>query len=157
MAKTYELRMAVEIAAPRAAVWARVADHEGVPSWTPVKKVKIVEDGAPERGGLGAVRAVWFPSAPMVRERITRYEPERAYAYKIFSGFPGLADHTGTVSLEDLDGGGTRFRWDIDFRFKPYHPFAWIAPWWIKRFERQLTGAMQELKRQLESPATPTP
>ena len=154
MPKTHVLRMTIDIAAPTTVVWNVVSDHEGVPNWGPPLSVRIVEDGKPERNGLGAVRAVQFPRAPLVHERITLFEPERTYEYKIFKGFPGLVDHLGKLTVEDAGSGKTRLRWDIDFQFKPWHPFAWIASWWMRKLETQMMTGMEKLKGQLEARAS---
>jgi uncharacterized protein YndB with AHSA1/START domain len=151
MTKTHQLRLSVDIAAPRPSVWNRVSDHEGIPRWTPVREVQIVEAGKPERNGLGAVRAVKLPGVPVIRERVTRYEEGRMFEYKIIAGFPGLADHLGRVTLDDVASGVTRFRWDIDIRFKSYHPFAWIAGRLLPHVDRAITARMRELRRQIEA------
>lgn len=104
------------VSAPPEQVWAEVADHEGMadwtPSWLPVRQVTLEAEGTPERGGVGAVRAL-RAAGPPIRERVTGFEPGRRLAYEALSGVPAR-NYTGEIILTPA-GTGTRIAWTIAF------------------------------------------
>jgi hypothetical protein len=143
----------VEIAAPQAAVWERVSEHEDTPSWVDaVKSVTVTRPGTP-RNGVGAVRVVSFK--PMlwstIHEEITRFEVPHTFEYVLFKGMPGLVSHLGRVIVDDLDQGRSRLRWEVDFVFRTLHPFRPFVPSFVRDFEGVLTDAVANLKGQLEA------
>lgn len=68
---------------------------------------------------------------------------------------PGLAAHTGKVIVDDLGNGQSRLRWEVDFVFKPWHPFQLFVPLFLQEFESVLKKAVLEIKRQMEAQASP--
>ncbi|GAC1377724.1 MAG: hypothetical protein NVS3B3_19270 [Aquirhabdus sp.] len=52
--------------------------------------------------------------------------------------------------MDDLGGDRCRLRWEVDFEFKTVHPFALIAPSFVKQFEGVLQAALLNLKHQVE-------
>ncbi len=143
----------MEIDAPAEAVWARVSDHEGTPTWVGgglLRSVTLQEPGKPP-GGLGATRAVRFVGWPVVMERIVRFEFGRAFDYQLFTGMPHVTDHLGEVSVEPLAQTRSRLRWHIRFEFNPWHPLSWSAPLFIAGFGWVVRRGCRELKRQIEA------
>lgn len=110
------------VPAPPAAVWDLVADHEGMAGWTPVRDVRLEREGAPERDGVGAVRALHL-AWPPIRERVTAFDAPRRLAYEAVSGVPAR-DYRGEVVLTPA-GTGTEITWTI--AFTPLLPGTGIA------------------------------
>jgi len=157
MNPTHDVRVAAEIEAPAAAVWARVSDHEDTPSWVDAaKRVTLTREGASERDGLGAVRVVDFKPRlwSTIHEEIVRFDPPHAFEYVLFKGMPGLRDHLGRVAVDDLGDGRSRLRWEVDFEFRTVHPFRPFVSSFVRDFEGVLSEAVASLKRQLEPRAT---
>ncbi len=107
-------------------VWAEVADHEGMSSWTPtwlpVPKVVLESAGSPERNGVGAVRRISIVGPP-IRERVTAFEPNHCLAYEALSGVPAR-NYTGEIVLTPV-GTSTRIAWTI--AFEPTFPGAQLV------------------------------
>lgn len=72
-------------------VWAEIADHEGMstwtPAWVPLLKVTLESQGSPDRDGVGAVRQIKM-AGPPIRERVTAFERPIRLAYEALSGVP---------------------------------------------------------------------
>ncbi len=98
-------------------VWAEVADHEGMrswtPNWAPLPKVTLESEGAPERNGVGAVRRIVMAPGPPIRERVTAFERPTRLTYEALSGVPAR-NYTGDITLTP-SGSGTRIAWTIAF------------------------------------------
>ena len=149
-----ELRVEQRMAAPAAKTWARLSDHEGTPTFIEqVKRVRIVEAGQIERGGLGAVREVAFKPLlwSTILERITLFESPKRFSYVLFSGMPGLLAHEGRVSVEPIDEATCIVRWEVDFRFRSFHWFRVFLPSFLRDFEAVLRDGLRRLKEQLEA------
>jgi len=154
MAIERHLRVEITIAAPVADVWARVSDHENTPSWVAeVKSVRLTQEGAPERGGVGAVREVVFRPRmwTAVLERITLHRPQERFHYVLFQGMPGLLAHEGRVIVEPAGAGASTLRWEVDFQFRSLHWFRPFVPSFLQQFEGVLRGGLATLKGQLEA------
>ena len=154
MAIERRLRVETTIQAPVETVWARVSDHENTPSWIPeVKSVRLTEQGAPERGGVGAVRSVVFRPRmwSQVLERIILHRPPERFHYVLFHGMPGLLAHEGRVIVEPAGPGASTLRWEVDFQFRSFHWFRPFVPSFVRQFEGVLRGGLAVLKGQLET------
>jgi carbon monoxide dehydrogenase subunit G len=156
MAKSYAVRVAIEMAAPPAAVWQRVSTYEDTPSWIDgVKSVTLEpsERTGQPRNGVGAFRVVtfrprfWTPA----REEIVHFDPPRAFHYVVRAGMPALTAHLGKVIVDDLGNGRSRLRWEVDFTFGGFHPFRLLAPSVLRDFEAMLKTGLAKLKTQLEN------
>jgi uncharacterized protein YndB with AHSA1/START domain len=100
-------------AAPEA-VFAVLADGSRWSEWAGplVRRSAWDREGAPEPGGVGAVRRLG--SAPFFsREKIVEYDPPRHLAYVLLSGMP-VRDYRSDVDLTP-DGAGTEIRWRSSF------------------------------------------
>jgi len=104
-------------------VWAEIADHEGMstwtPAWVPLLKVTLESQGSPDRDGVGAVRQIKM-AGPPIRERVTAFERPIRLAYEALSGVPAR-NYTGEIVLTPT-GTGTRIAWTI--AFEPAFPGA---------------------------------
>lgn len=112
----------------------------------------LVQSGTP-RNGVGGVRVVSFKPAlwSTIHERITRFEPPRAFDYVLFKGMPALVSHLGTISVDELGPDRSRLNWDVDFEFRTVHPFRLFLPSFLRQFEGVLKAAVANLKGQLET------
>jgi hypothetical protein len=148
----HEVRVGTDIAAPQAAIWERVSEHEDTPSWVDaVKSVTLTRPGEPPNG-VGAIRVVKFKPLlwSTIHEEITRFDPPRTFEYVLFKGMPGLVSHLGRVIVDDLGQDRSRLRWEVDFVFRTVHPFRPFVPSFVRDFEGVLTSAVANLKGQLE-------
>ncbi|HKP91500.1 MAG TPA: SRPBCC family protein [Thermoleophilaceae bacterium] len=153
MNPTHQVRVATEIDAPAADVWARVSEHEDTPSWVEAaKRVTLERAGEADRNGLGAIRVVEFKPRlwSTIHEEIVGFDPPRAFEYVLFKGMPGLRDHLGRVAVDDLGQDRSRLRWEVDFEFRTVHPFRPFVPSFVRDFEGVLREALASLKGQLE-------
>lgn len=99
---------------PRTAdhVWSVLVDHEGMSSWGPGLTVKLHNEGAPDRNGLGAVRRITAPGpAPAIVEEVVLFEEGSRFGYRALSGVP-FKDYGGTVTLTP-QGSSTRVDYAI--------------------------------------------
>lgn len=93
-------------------VWSVLADHEGMAAWGPGLKVALRKEGAGERNGVGAVRAIdAVGPAPTIVEEVTTFEPGVRLGYRAVSGVP-LRNYRGEIAL-DASGEGTRIAYTI--------------------------------------------
>lgn len=95
--------------------WRVLADHEGMAQWGPGIKVTIEKPGAPERGGVGAVRRISAPGpAPAIVEEITAFDAPSRLGYKALGGVP-FADYSGEVTLV-ASQAGVEITWTLEAR-----------------------------------------
>lgn len=146
------VRESIVIRAPIERVFALISDHEGTPGWAGVKEVELIRAGTHETNGLGALRRVTFPQllAPVLEEEVTHFDAPHGYRYAIRKGFPGLQSHEGRWILEDLGGGRTHVRWDIDFEFSRSHPFRLVAGPFERWFRGVVAKSLVDLRAKLE-------
>ena len=93
-------------------VWSVLSDHEGMSSWGPGLKVTLVEEGASDRNGLGAVRRIDAPGpAPAIVEEVVVFEQNSRLGYRAKAGVP-FKNYGGTVQLTPV-GTGTRIDYSL--------------------------------------------
>src|SRR5262245_16022424 len=115
------------VAAPRAAVFAAIADPTGWKHWFPGVRAACYRGGPPY--GVGTIREADVSGTRRVEEMIT-WEPGRRWAYAVIDASVPLA--SAQVESFDVDDapGGTRVRWTLA-----------IAP----RFLQRLAGPIAPL------------
>ncbi|MEX3645257.1 SRPBCC family protein [Mycolicibacterium porcinum] len=91
------------VPADPAVVWGIVSNHEHMSEWTPSRRVVLETPGSPDRNGVGAIRALHM-FGPVIRERITRFEPPTTLQYRLVSGLP-FRDYTGQITVEPAETG----------------------------------------------------
>lgn len=100
------------VSASPAAVWAVLSNHEGMAAWGPGVRVRLEQEGAETRNGVGAVRRISTPvPLPAIVEEITVFEPDQVLAYKARAGVP-LKDYAGEVRLTP-HGDGTEITYSV--------------------------------------------
>lgn len=127
-----------ELSHPRARVFARYTDHERWGEWTGLGRVRLVKDGAPERDGIGAIRA--FAAAGPLREEVTGYEAPSRMTYRIAAGGFPITDHHGEVVFEET-GAGTRVTWRVRFRSR-LPGTGWLIERGLRRLFTTLLGRL---------------
>jgi uncharacterized protein YndB with AHSA1/START domain len=126
------------IAASRAVVWQRIADHTTWPEWFTSLK-RVVVNGAAE--GVGGRRAVSIPGAT-VNEVFTAWEPEQRFAFTLVDGPPGIVAIAESVELVDHDGGTL-----VTYRqgFEPRRGWGRPVRLVVARMDRELAKALEQL------------
>ncbi len=131
------------IEAPPSAVWPRLAEHERLPEWLPVREV-VRRRAAPRTpDGVGAVRTL-KGTGWAIDERVVDFKPEEALATVLLGGAP-LRDARSELQLSP-DAGGTRVEWTV--RFRPWLPgTGWLLERAVRRFlGRGLDGLAARLR-----------
>lgn len=135
----------VDIEAPAAAVWARIADHESWPTWfDDIKKIEIVGTGE----GVGGGRRVHIGFLT-VDEEFTAWDVDEHFAFAVTkTAVPVLRAMIESVRIEPNDDGCTvTYRQGLEGR----RGLGWL----IDRLGRQLQGqtaaALSNLKTAVES------
>lgn len=131
------------IGASRERVWALITHHQGMPDWTPLKRVTMDAVGSPDADGVGAIRRM-MGAGPTILEEVMAWQPIDSYEYRLLKGAP-IRDHRGIVSFADV-GGGTEVTWHV--RFRGAFPGAgWMA---AQALRMALTDMLKRAKRHLE-------
>lgn len=93
-------------------VWRVLADHLGMPHWTPVLSARFEREGTPTRDGVGAIRVLGTPVGK-IREEVVEFVENKRLVYRMLSGAP-VRDYVATVELTEV-GGGTKIEWTASF------------------------------------------
>lgn len=132
-------------------VWARISDHETMPSWVKdVKSVTLSKLGSP-KNGVGAERIVVFRPIlwSTISEKITYFDEPHEFHTVLYKGMPGVVSHLTKFIVDDLGLDRCRLRWEVDFEFVNFHPFA-LTDAFSRQFKGVLDEALQNLKCQVE-------
>ena len=119
-------------------VFDRYADHAGWSDWAGFGKVYVEREGAPDRNGVGSVRA--FALVPRLREEVVGYDRPRRVAYTLIRGGGPLTNHMGEV-LFSPEGSATRVTWKVSFRSLIPGLGAPLA-WALTRLFRKMLAAL---------------
>ncbi|MGV0597507.1 SRPBCC family protein [Mycolicibacterium porcinum] len=103
MGRSYRYTDVRRVPADPAVVWGIVSNHEHMSEWTPSRRVVLETPGSPDRNGVGAIRALHM-FGPVIRERITRFEPPTTLQYRLVPGLP-FRDYTGQITVEPAETG----------------------------------------------------
>jgi uncharacterized protein YndB with AHSA1/START domain len=108
------IRAEARSGAPRAAVFALLADASTWAEWTPFDSVALVEPG--DASGVGAVKQTRVRGLSG-RERVVSLVPDERLVYRYEGGAlaPLMRDYEAVVELAEADGG-TVIRWRSSFR-----------------------------------------
>ncbi|WP_448458839.1 SRPBCC family protein [Mycobacterium syngnathidarum] len=113
MGRSYRYTDVRRVPADPAVVWGIVSNHERMSDWTPSRMVVLETPGGPDRNGVGAIRALHM-FGPVIRERITRFEPPTTLSYSLVSGLP-FREYNGQITVEPA-GTGSVMTTAISFR-----------------------------------------
>jgi uncharacterized protein YndB with AHSA1/START domain len=102
-----------DFTAPVDRVFAYLSEHENLAAVFGAS-VERLEDGSPERNGVGSRRKLKVaPGAAPFEETVTRFVPGELIEYRITKGSP-LRDHVGIIRFSAAPGGGTH----LDYRIR---------------------------------------
>jgi uncharacterized protein YndB with AHSA1/START domain len=102
-----------DFTAPVDRVFAYLSEHENLAAVFGAS-VERLEDGSPERNGVGSRRKLKVaPGAAPIEETVTRFVPGELIEYRITKGSP-LRDHVGIIRFSAAPGGGTH----LDYRIR---------------------------------------
>jgi uncharacterized protein YndB with AHSA1/START domain len=135
----------IEIAAPPAAVWERIADHERWPTWfTTLDRVEVT--GAAT--GVGGGRTVTVKRLSL-GEQFTAWDDDAHFAFAVTSSFlPILDTMAESVRLEPTETG-TTVTYVQGLQAKRGCGKLLALAW--RNAPRQLADALANLKRQVEA------
>ena len=132
-----------DFSAPVERLFAHFSEHENLAEVIGAK-VERLEDGRPERNGVGSRRRLRIgPTAPF-EETITRFEPRELIEYRITKGTP-LRDHVGVMRFTSLPGGGTH----LDYRIRIASRVPGLAPLVKAATARSLTQGLAKVDARL--------
>jgi len=143
----------IQIAAPKARVWAILADLGDVVSFHPFV-TKSYYQPTSTRTGVGASRVCEFGPALSVRETAMDWREGQSYilGIDVVKGpKPPIEGFQGHLSVQDIPGG-TLAR--IEMRYEPkYGPLGWLMDRLMIRpqYARMLPGIMAGLKHYVET------
>jgi uncharacterized protein YndB with AHSA1/START domain len=143
-----EIEHTAHSTAPRAAVWALLADLRGWHRWGPWTRTDL--DGDPANP-VGATRDMHSDRKRILarrpyhlRERVTAFEPEERLEYDLLSGLP-VRNYHAAVTLSDAEDGGTDIHWRAQFD----------PPWPVFRglWRDAMTGVISQVSEALAAEA----
>jgi hypothetical protein len=129
-----EIEHTAHSAAPRSAVWARLADLDNWDQWGPWTKTTSHD----EVRTLVSERKRLSGKPYVMKERVTVMQPEERFEYDLLSGLP-VRNYHATVALADAANGGTDITWSARFD----------APWPV--FKGLWYGAMLKVLRDVSA------
>ncbi len=145
------LESSIEIAAPRARVWALLGTLDALGRYDPgVTRSKITSH---ERTGIGASRQCDLKPSGWFRERVTVWEPERALAFELFECTLPVKRLKHDYVLTSTERG-TRVRQRMEYRLK-LGPLGLLLDALIvrRRWKRGIEEFLSGLKRLAETRA----
>jgi len=104
------------IDAPIEQVFEILSDHANYKSFPGVKDSRLLQEGKPDRNGLGAVRRIETPGVWFV-EAITAFERPRRFDYRITECSLPLEHQGGSVRCEPA-GKATLVTWTTTLRIR---------------------------------------
>lgn len=139
-----------DVAAPRGAVWAVLADFPGISNWNTGVKTSFSTSDSVE--GVGATRHCDLAPMGELEETVAEWEPESRLVIRIDSASK-LPIRSGLVTFE-LDGEDDTTATSVTYRYTPKGgPFAFlIGP----ILDKQLTRGFEGFLADLESAAQAT-
>ena len=93
-----------------------LTDHANYKSFKGVKDSRLLQEGKPDKNGLGAMRRIEAPEI-WFEERITVFDRPRRFDYLIVKCSLPLEHENGSLRFETI-GGGTLVTWTTTFRVK---------------------------------------
>lgn len=134
------------VAAPRAVVFAAIADPTGWKHWFPGVRDARYRDAPPY--GVGTLREANVAGTRWLEEMIA-WEPERRWAYTVLDASAPIASaQVESFELDDVPGG-TRVRWTLAIEPRLLQRLAGpVAPFVMGRlFARAMTNLETYCKR----------
>ncbi len=136
------------IAAPVAAIFAMLADHEAYAQWPGMAVARLEQAGLTTRNGTGALRylksgPVWF------REKITAFEPSQRMDYLIVDSLLPLEHKGASIRLREAGDGITEVVWTSTFRLRIPLVGTALTRLLARQMSQGFGGALKHVERQL--------
>lgn len=132
------------IPAPAEKVFDLLTDHANYKAFKGVKDSRLLQEGKPDKNGLGAMRRIEAPEV-WFEERITAFDRPRRFDYLIVACTIPVEHQGGSLRFEPT-GGGTLVTWTSTFRVKVPVLGALLTPLAALR----LSGAFRSMLEQVE-------
>ena len=117
-------------------VFGFLADRTTWPTWSGHDRFELLQPGATEPQGVGAI-GLLHKGRKVMREEIVEVRPGRRVSYSLLAGLP-LKDYRADVDLEP-SGSGTAVRWHSTFKAPP--GTGWLYRYALTVFiKRSLAG-----------------
>jgi uncharacterized protein YndB with AHSA1/START domain len=130
-----------DFTAPVDGVFAFLSEHENLAAVLG-SSVERLEDGSPERNGVGSRRRLKVaPGAAPFEETVTRFLPGELIEYRITKGSP-LRDHVGIMRFSPTPGGGTH----LDYRIRIASRIPGLSPLVTAVLTRNITKGMARVE-----------
>jgi uncharacterized protein YndB with AHSA1/START domain len=112
-----------DFTAPVDRVFAYLSEHENLADLFGAR-VERLEDGQPERNGVGSRRRLDIgPGTRPFEETVTKFVPGELIEYRITKGSP-LRDHVGIMRFSPTPAGGTH----LDYRIRIASRIPGLSP-----------------------------
>jgi uncharacterized membrane protein len=139
---TSVVTVATDVDAPPERVWKVVSDPNNLPSWDRhIVKVEGVRKGGVRQGDEYTTEVKFLGARAHSRQRVIELEPNRYSKVRL----DGIVDGVVETWLEPLNGGRTRLKHRVEYRFKG-GPLGEVVARGI-----QMLGAGSLLKRGVEA------
>jgi uncharacterized protein YndB with AHSA1/START domain len=130
-----------DFTAPVDRVFAYLSEHENLAAVFGAS-VERLEDGSPERNGVGSRRKLKVaPGAAPFEETVTRFVPDELIEYRITRGSP-LRDHVGIMRFSPGPGGGTH----LDYRIRIASRVPGLSPLVTAVLNRNVTKGLASVE-----------
>jgi hypothetical protein len=98
------------------AVWSRIRDFNGLPSWHPLIADSRIENGEPA-DKIGCIRHFHTRDGGMIRERLLALSDyDYSCTYEILESPMGVANYVATLKLTPITDGNRAFaEWSAEF------------------------------------------
>jgi hypothetical protein len=98
------------------AVWSRIRDFNGLPSWHPLIADSRIENGEPA-DKVGCIRHFHTRDGGMIRERLLALSDyDYSCTYEILESPMGVANYVATLKLTPITDGNRAFaEWSAEF------------------------------------------
>ena len=136
----FQISAAANSKASPADVFALLTDGSTWPHWSMFRAFELERAGAPDRFGVGAIRA--FTSSRRVREEVVKLVPDRQLGYILLSGIP-FRHYRADVFLQPVPEGGTDILWTAIFEVSA----RWTAWFWKLVMQRVITSTAMALAK----------
>ncbi len=105
---TGSVKKTVMIKATKEAVWRRISNIVGLPTW--VVNVKKTTYLSSKKRGVGAVRLITFSDGNKIEEHIVAWKDREYFSYIATEGLP-LRAYVATISIKAKSGSSVELTW----------------------------------------------
>jgi len=112
------IKKSVVIRRPRKAVWSKISNIIGLPTWAVgVKETKFLSK---TKRGLGAIRLITFDDGNKVEEHVVSWKNNESFSYIAVRGLP-LRGYHATFTITQYNEKSIRLTWESFFSSRKMH------------------------------------